>query len=71
MTALRTRTPCPVPGCKGRVDPGKLMCPVDWKAVPPHLQQAVYAAFRRWRSAGTDETFDALRAAQQAAIEAV
>lgn len=63
---------CPIEGCQRRPKPGHLMCGGHWHAVPPHLQKAVYAAYRKYRTGGYDEAdYQALRAAQAEAIEAI
>lgn len=58
---------CPRNGCTRTVDDARLMCGPDGKLVPPALQRAVYAAYRRGAGLGSDELF----AAQDAAIRAV
>jgi hypothetical protein len=58
---------CPRNGCTRTVGDSYLMCPSDWRRVPPALQRAVYGAYRRSAGLGSDE----LLAAQDAATRAV
>lgn len=67
----RLFAPCPIEGCTRKPGVGKLMCGPHWGAVPPDLQRAVYAALRVYRAGRGADRFDALRAAQAAAIESV
>lgn len=39
---------CAVPGCTRRIARHLLMCPPDWKRVPPELQARVYATYRAY-----------------------
>lgn len=57
---------CPRNGCTRTVGDTYLMCGPDWRRVPPELQRAVYAAYKRGAGLGSDE----LLAAQDAAIRA-
>jgi hypothetical protein len=59
--------PCPRNGCTRAVNDRFLMCPADWRRVPPALQRAVYAAYADGNGPGSPE----LRAAQDAAVRAV
>ncbi len=61
------RHQCPIGGCPELLPLSKLMDAAHWRMVPPHLQQAVYAAYANGAGVGTPELADA----QQAAIGAV
>ena len=58
---------CPRNGCGRTVGDQFLFCGPDWRRIPPKLQRAVYAAYRRGAGLGSPE----LAEAQDAAIRAV
>lgn len=55
--------PCPVRGCSFMVPDDKLMCPGDWRRLPPATRKAVTDAVRAGGGV--------LRAAQLAAVQVV
>jgi hypothetical protein len=57
---------CPRNGCTRTVGDAYLMCDPHWRRVPPELQRAVYAAYKRGAGLGSAE----LLAAQVAAVSA-
>jgi diadenosine tetraphosphatase ApaH/serine/threonine PP2A family protein phosphatase len=61
---------CHAEGCQVEVPPRLLMCRRHWRMVPPPLQDAVWANYRRGQERRKDPTPEYMAAAR-AAIEAV
>jgi len=70
LAALPRASRCPVPGCRARIDPSRLMCRGHWYLVAKPLRDRVWATWRSGQGALGREHQDAVLMAIDACQEA-
>jgi len=71
LAALPRASRCPVPGCRARIDPSRLMCRGHWYLVGKPLRDEVWATWRSGQGAFSPVHQEAVRMAITACQAAV